>query len=748
MGMQVEFRTQSSKEWSSIHLAPNEEGFLGAGADICFSGKDVRGRHAHLFVRGRGLYVEPVDQAPLAVNGKPVTAPTLLENGDWLTLGSVLVLTRICERNAQTQSSTVSLSRDSNRVFSIGRLQACDLVIPSPLVSRHHASLRCESGRILIHDLNSTNGTFVNGRRAAGPVPLQPNDIVAIASFFFRFTGETLQPFDAAGLVHLEARGLCKDVRDRNTRKTMRLLDDINLVFKPGDFGVIFGTSGSGKSTLLDALNGQRPATSGQVLYNGADFYSSFESFRSTIGYVPQQDIVHRKILVHRALQYTARLRLPRDTSNEEIMSHIRRVLKEVGLGDKAFRPVDTPSPLSGGELKRVSLAVELVANPSILFLDEATSGLDAGTDKKMMHLFAQLASGRKTVICVTHTLENIDLCHLVALLHRGRLVYFGPPNEAREYFGVSRLSEVYELIESRPAEHWADQYLESPLYDEYVRKRSLGTPLPVPGSPVGLVSPARSGKSLFRWSQLPTLLRRYLDLLVADRRNLAMLLLQAPFVAALIGLVFSTSGSPQVRAVGESHVAFMLVLSAIWCGCLNSTREVIKELPVYLRERSVNLGIGPYLFSKLIPLCVLCLLQSCALLGIATLLLSWSGDPWLRLAILFLSAMAATGMGLAVSTLVDSSDKAVTVVPILLIPQVIFSGAIVTLGKTGEVVARYTIISYSAFDAMKSTMSDEVKPFLSAQWSLSGSLGMIFGLLVVFLTVAFLGLKWKDFRR
>ena len=230
-------------------------------------------------------------------------------------------------------------------------------------------------------------------------------------------------------------RGLYKAVPDRASGGVKHLLDQVNLVFEPGEFAVIFGTSGSGKSTLLDALNGRRPATGGQVLYNGTDLYASFDLFRAAIGYVPQQDIVHRKIRVSRALYYTARLRLPHDTTDEEIEAHIHRVLDKVGLAEKADLPIDTPAPLSGGQLKRVSLAVELVANPNILFLDEVTSGLDAGTDKRMMRLFADLARDQKTVICVTHTLENIDVCNLVVLLHRGRLVYFGPPGEAPELF-------------------------------------------------------------------------------------------------------------------------------------------------------------------------------------------------------------------------------------------------------------------------------------------------------------------------
>jgi hypothetical protein len=291
------------------------------------------------------------------------------------------------------------------------------------------------------------------------------------------------------------------------------------------------------------------------------------------------------------------------------------------------------------------------------------------------------------------------------------------------------------------------ERYRESTGYTDILKKRSSSTPVFDQRGGNGVALSLNAPRANAGSSQLGTLMHRYLDLLLADRRNLAILLLQAPFVATLIGLVFSASGSLNERAAGESHIAFMLVLSAIWCGCLNSTREVVKELPIYMRERAVNLRIGPYLLSKLIPLATLSLIQSIALLGIASLLLSWSGDFWSRLSVLFLSAIAATGMGLAISTFVDSNDKAVTLIPILLIPQVIFSGAIVTLGKAGEAVARATMISSSAFDAMKTTMSAELRPLITAQWSFSSNLGMIFGLFVIFLLAAFMGLKLKDLR-
>jgi len=724
---------------------------MDAGCAVVLEGPDVQPRHARLRVAGDGLQVTPLDGAPVAVNGHPVFGPTALNDGDWLSLGASLFQVKL------PQPATVpAKAKPPLAVLTIGRLAQCDLAIPSPLVSREHARLHCLASGVEMEDLGSTNGTFVNGQRIAGRVQLNQGDRIAIASFGYLFTGESLEPLETSGRVRVEVRGLYKEVVDRSSKQPRRLLDDLSLVIEPGEFVVLFGTSGSGKSTLLDALNGRRPATGGQVLYNGADFYGSYDAFRAAIGYVPQQDIVHRKITVEDALKYTARLRLPPDTSDQEIGEYIRRVLDKVELGEKARLPIDTPAPLSGGQLKRVSLAVELVANPNILFLDEVTSGLDAGTDKRMMRLFADLAADQKTVICVTHTLENIDVCHLVVLLHKGRLVYYGPPGEAAGYFGLKRLSDVYELLESSPANEWAERFLQSRQYQTYVVGRLGNGGGAAAGETTHTALLPGSRAPWFDWRQGWTLMRRYFDLILSDRKNLLILLLQAPLIALVIGLVFSTEGLPPARAAAESTISFILVLSAIWFGTLNSARELVKELPIYLRERSVNLGIAPYLASKLVPLAVLCLLQCLLLLGIVSSLVDLPGNFAVRTAALFLTGMAATAMGLAVSAFVDSNDKAVAMAPILLIPQVVLANAIVQLGKTGLWVAKSSMVSFWALDAMKTTLSAESRAvrdltgqlIVPISGQLGGDLAMVALMGGVFLSIAVLGLRLKDRRQ
>lgn len=745
----------------------DQECTLGTDAknNLAIGGEGVALFHARIFAAADGeIFIEPVANAPLTLNGKLLERATHLASGDWVLFGfTPYQITYTAPRAATpavqhpappeaTDSALTQVILTGKSAVVIGRLPHCGLVIPSPLVSREHAKLIREPSGWFIEDNGSTNGTFLNAKRIQGRQPIQRYDRLGFAAFEYEFDGERLVPSEQTGQVGIDVYHLSKEVRDPSG-KTKRLLDDLSFAIHPGEFVGIFGTSGSGKSTLLDALNGRRPATHGQILYNGTDLYGAFDLFRTAIGYVPQQDIVHRKIIMRHALKYTAELRLPPDTSKAEMDDNVVRVLDKVGLAEKAALAVDTPTPLSGGQLKRVSLAVELVANPNVLFLDEVTSGLDAGTDKKMMQLFRNLAEDHKTVVCVTHTLENIDSCHLVLLLHQGRLAFFGPPQAVPGYFNIQRLSEVYDLLENQPAAFWADKFKASDFYATYVQHRLQLQEAPAANSHNAKAALHERRHALFDWRQSKTLMLRYVELILSDRRNLSILILQAPLIALIIGLVFDMDPQPLLRAGQQSQVAFILVLSAIWFGCLNSARELVKELPIYLRERSVNLALGPYVVSKLLPLAALCLLQCLLLLGVIAAMLDMPGDWPLRFAVVFAAGMAATTMGLCVSAFVNSNDKAVATIPILLIPQVILSGAVVTLKGAGLWVAKLSMIAYWAFDAMKLTLSAEMRalkdpvgnPVLPINATMGADLAAITGLGVVFLIAAIIGLKLKD---
>jgi ABC transport system ATP-binding/permease protein len=756
-----------SRKAVELFPASAEISILGnaSGCDVRLEGPGILHHHARCWLDSGKVRVEPLNGGAIKLNGEPINGQVTLTSGDWLALGDSLFEVRIPE-SGPSQSApfkepsrtaaaaptimAAKLAVGNAHYLTVGRLTDNDVAIPSPLVSRHHARVIADGGHYILEDLGSTNGTFVNGRRVEQPLVLHGGEQVQFGSYSFRFIGGELRPEEEAGLLRLEAAGLEKTIRDSATRKKKNLLADINLVINPGEFVGIFGMSGSGKSTLMDALNGRRPASAGAVLYNGLNLYQSFDLFKPSIGYVPQQDIVHRKISIHNALLYTARLRLPPDTSREEIRHNIARVLQRVALSEKEWQPIDTPAPLSGGQLKRVNLAIELISNPSILFLDEATSGLDAGTDKRMMSLFRELTSDGKTVICVTHTLENIDSCHLVIVLHQGRVAYFGPPQAVSDYFKIRRTSDVYDRLDSAPAEKWAEEYEASPYSHQYIGERMrVARPIgAAPGASSLAAPPSRGIKRFLDTHQASILCVRLLDLLFSDRRNLLLLLLQAPIIGVVIGLVFTTGGSLGERGYAEAQIMFIMGISAVWMGCLNSAREIVKELPIYLRERSVNLQIGPYLVSKLVPLSGLSLLQCVMLLVVVAYLISVPGNLVLRGLALFVTAMAATTMGLTVSALVNSSDKAIGVIPILLIPQVILSNAVVTLKPTSKLVARLMIIAYWSFDCLKNTLTLDIRTSAPVDFGYWCDLGVLIVFMFAFAGTALIALRWKDRQR
>lgn len=757
----IELKILLPKTRQSITHHLVSECILGSdtSSDLIIDDPAIASQHARIFVSELSdVFIESIGDSVVALNGAVVLNPVCIKNGDWIVLGSTpyqvsIDSSRLTQKSLHEEKKDSGYDLKSKSLVSIGRSAQCDIVIQSPLVSRIHAKLVKEPSGWVIEDCESTNGTFVNARRIQGKQSLEPYDYVAVAAFEYLFTGDQFNSSEQTGQVRIAVQNLSKVVKDRGTGNDKFLLQDVNFTVEPGEFIGIFGTSGSGKSTLLDALNGRRPASSGQILYNGTNLYEAFDLFRSAIGYVPQQDIVHRNIVMQHALKYTAKLRLPPDTSDTEMDDNASNVLGKVGLSEKAGLLVNTPAPLSGGQLKRVSLAVELVANPNVLFLDEVTSGLDAGTDKKMMELFRSLADDKKTVVCITHTLENIETCHLVVLLHQGRLVFYGPPQAVIGYFDIQRLSDIYEMLESQSANFWAEKFQDSSFYQLYVEKRKSKEEK-VHTKEQSIKQLPAPGKKDFGWRQTTTLMSRYFELLMSDKRNLLFLILQAPLVAMVIGLVFKLDENLAVRAATESQIVFILSLSVIWFGCINSVRELVKELPIYLRERSVNLAIVPYIISKLIPLTAICFLQCLLLLGVLELLISIPGDLVMRFFVLFAVAVASTAMGLSVSAFVSSNDKAMTMIPMLLVPQIILAGAVVKLEGVALWVAKSTMISYWGFEAMKNTLSDGIKLvqhdftgelILSINNNMTEGLTAIFALAVAFLIITFLGLKLKD---
>ena len=603
-------------------------------------------------------------------------------------------------RTAGTLLREVTLEGGS---LEVGRAEDAGLRLDSPIVSKRHAQFFRDLDGLRVRDLDSSNGTFVNGARAA-QARIRTGDRVVVGPFEIEVADAPadgapvrLRVLDTRNRARLDARGLTVSAGGRT------ILHDVSLCLPPGSFTAIIGPSGSGKSTLLSALNAARPAASGQVLLNGADLYRSFESLKSTLGYVPQDDIVHGGLTVGSSLEYTARLRLPPDTGAAERQKRLAAVMEALELSERRGVAIHR---LSGGQRKRVSIATELLTEPNLLFLDEPTSGLDPGLEEALMLQLRELTYKGKTVVLVTHTLDNIHLADAVALLVEGRLAFFGPPSEARAYFGIDHLIGLYGRLKERPAEDWQRAFLATDTYASRIAAplatspSTEGTDRP-PAVAAPAARPAARGAGALR--QLAILTARYFETLVRDGRNAALLVAQAPLIAFLIGLSLLYGPSDAAFTKPKNTILFLLALTAVWFGCSNAARELVKERAIYLRERMVNLRAAPYVLSKVLVLGALAAVQCVLFLVILD---RWFGIPGrtpLLLLSMLLASMVGILLGLAISSLVDSTDRAMTLLPIVLIPQVLFTIPAVQMDLKGPagIVAR-AMPTWWAYDLLR----------------------------------------------
>jgi ABC-type multidrug transport system ATPase subunit/pSer/pThr/pTyr-binding forkhead associated (FHA) protein len=616
---------------------------------------------------------------------------------------------------------TIALS--GTQSLGIGRAPDNQIVLDHPLVSKYHARLtRSPRGEVRITDLGSTNATYVNGYHISSTV-LQPGAQVRIGPYRFVYTGPELVQYDEAKSVRIDALDLRETVHAGPLVGGIRkiLLDDVSLTILPGSFVAVVGASGSGKTTLLNALNGQRPADQGTVLYNEQDFYHRTASFGTVFGYVPQDDIIHSNLTVERALYYAARMRLPRDYTGRQVWQRIQQVLDDVEMVPQRKQLI---SQLSGGQRKRVSIGVELLADPPLFFLDEPTSGLDPGLDRKMMLLLRRLADRGHTIVLSTHATANINVCDYVCFLAPGgRLAYFGPPGALRGFFGMNDYAEIYNAIDGEP-DRWVAHFRQSSDYMRYVASPRLQTEARVHANDEpessALLRPRRRNPA----RQFVLLSQRYVELMVHDRMNLLILLLQAPVIALLTVVltkqnilqhVGSVAGLANPQDMDAQATLFIMVCSAIWFGTINSAREIVKEEPIYRRERAVTVRVGPYVMSKVVVLGVLCAIQSFLLLYIVTMksgypshgiLFAGAHGAFAEMYIsLLLMSFVGLMLGLLISALAPNTDRAVSIVPIVLIPQIIFANVIFILSGTGGKIISYLMPARWGMQALGSVV-------------------------------------------
>jgi ABC transport system ATP-binding/permease protein len=619
-------------------------------------------------VSWRHLRIEPQDRQVVIVdldskngtflNGRRIDpGPIFVQVDALIQLGNTRARLRRGALDPDTSQGRFRRVPFRNRVLRIGRAPDNDVVLEEPNVSWHHAELRPGSPARIV-DLGSRNGVRLGEQMIKGEEPLPPGAVAGIGPFALRIEGGELVISDEHG-ARLTAAGVTVQAGSRT------ILQPTYLTVAPGEFVALIGASGSGKTTLLKTLAGVKDPSSGQVLV-GTD---PVDLRLTEVGYVPQTDVLHDRLTVRETLMYTARLRLPSDTSRAEGAVAVEEVLEELRLGEHAETFVDR---LSGGQRKRLSCGVELIGKPSTVLLDEPTSGLDPPLERRLMSTLRQLSDGGRGIVVVTHATSSLALCDTVAVMGEGGyLLFSGSPRECLEHFGVGNYDEIY----------GAAELAEPPT-----------TPPPGPsarhqrGPAIRLIA----GRSLVR--QTTTLIGRYARTLGRDRRTIGALLGQAPLIGFLIAMLYPRDvlALPDTSPTRSAQFIFLLVTAALWLGLIDSCREIVKERAIILRELAVGVRLDAQIVAKAVILFAIAVVQCVLLLAVVVVLRPFHSsfaDFAEVFGLLVLTSWAMVGVGLLVSTVARSVDQATSVIPLLLIPQLLFGGALVAFERMGTVI-------------------------------------------------------------
>lgn len=545
----------------------------------------------------------------------------------------------------------------------VGRSASCGVQLLHMAVSRQHASLRMVEGKVLVRDLDSRAGVRVNGVQVTEQI-LQEGDRVEFGPVVYGQVGQHLRLLSRPEGVRLEARNLSV-VRGGN-----ELLWGVNLSVLPGKFVGILGPSGSGKTTLLKCLASFSPPATGSLHFDDLDVRTYVESYRTTLGYVPQDDVLYSPLTGRENLDFALRLRMPGDLRPEEREQIVAHALNKLQLASHGDKPV---SVLSGGQRKRLNVAIELLSRPRILFLDEPTSGLDPAAETRLMRLLKGLAEKGTTVVCATHVVQNLDLFDEVVVVADRTAFYQGPPDELLSVFRVPNYPELYEALEdsSLPPVERAVPETAEPIPSAARSKILENVELVARNaSSVAAAEPSRIPFS----TQIAAQFLRGATVIWRDKALLTMLAVQPLLIGLLINL------SQQVPD-GLNPIFMFAVVASIWLGLNNTAREVIRDRPIYVRERLAGVTPEGYLAAK----CLLYGMVGVVQVMMLVLLIRYANliDPESHLktdlagyplpylmAVLWITYAAAMFLGLSISALAPSQESAVAALPLVVLPQ------------------------------------------------------------------------------
>ncbi len=669
--------------------------------EMVYPSELVSGYHAEIELLGDVARLRDLDSTNGTFVNDVQVSTADLNDGDEVRVGDERFT---FDRRAIQASLAPQAPAPAQAQIRIGRASDNDIVFDSRLISSHHAVIESADGGYRLRDLDSLNGTFVNGARIRSAT-LNDGDEIWVGDERFIFDRRAIHHTAEPHGIRIDATGLTREVRGGK-----RLLNDISMSIVPGEFVAIVGGSGAGKTTLMDAMSGVQPATSGRLLYNGREYYRNLGFFRNVLGYVPQDDIIHTGLPVRVTLRHAARLRLPPDTSPEELDHAVDKALAELELTQQADLKVGL---LSGGQRKRASIGVELLTEPRVFFLDEPTSGLDPFTDAQLMGLLRRLADSGSTVILTTHATMNVMLCDKVVFLARGgHLAFFGTPQRALEYFEADSFNTIYErLAEQATPEEWSKRFRDSADYQQVVSDQLSPAEADADGGGGAHGSLADSGPSggLGRaLRQFRVLSRRSLDLFIHNPSTLPSLVLPPLIFSALALALFGSNvfGSHE-NSAAALQIVFLITFSAFIFGLLFAVQEIVKEFPIFRRERLVNLGVVPYVLSKtavLAPLLVLLLIVMVGIMRVTGRLPDAGFGLYGKLLLtLVLTAFVGLALALFTSALVSNSQQATDMLSVWIMPQVLFGGALVAvplMNLVGKIISAVAPVRWS-FEAV-----------------------------------------------
>lgn len=644
---------------SNVNIGRNENNDLIVASNI------ISGNHAEIKLINNTLYITDKN----STNGTFINNQRINPGQPNEIFGKTVFLSgangiQIIAKSTSSSNQNQSIKEDgenlgkkilqqleSKSTIIIGRSETADVLINNSLVSRNHTKIIKNGNKYFIEDLGSMNGTYVNGQRISGKKQIGSDDNIIIGRIRFTLGGLTI---DISKEIAIKTIGLVKKFSNGKIG-----LHETSIEIPSNSLLAVMGPSGCGKSTLLKSLNGESPGTSGAVYIGGQELNANFDYLKMQIGYVPQDDIVHRELTVNESLWYAGKLRLPNFT-DEQLQAKINQVLEELNI---AHIKTNQVSAISGGQRKRVSIAVEILTDPLILFLDEPTSPLDPQTIEDFLMILKKLSQKGTTVVMVTHKPEDLDyMDQVIFMAEGGHICYYGKTNEYLNFFNVSDTVKVYSLLIKEKKDQWVSKY-----------NSKISKTLTNSKSAVINKSSKVNYLSQYYW-----LTRRYLNIKINDRTNSLIMLAQAPFIAAIICVLFqSISGG----------MPFLMAISSLWLGANNAAREIVSENAIFKRERMFNQGILTYIFSKITVLMLFSSLQS--FLFVAILSLHFSGSsPELNnpldttIWMIFIS-LVATLMGLLLSATVSTAEKVMSLVPIALIPQIMLAGVITKISNT-----------------------------------------------------------------